>query len=142
MSLDDFKHSAAGRRIADLLASEDAIRRMENISRADRPAVEAIGKEIESRVGTLDDDDRKMVGRWVKEVLARRGWLPDRKGRVAAGNFFARGTIYRRAGQPTRPAGGAARLAMARALLSQMPTRPVTSDELVAERRRAFDRGE
>lgn len=141
MSLEEFKHSSAGRKIAQLLASEDAIWRMENKSRASRPAVEAIGKQIETEVGTLDDDARKMVGRWVKEVLAPRGWQPDRKGRVAAGHLFARGTIYRRTGAGPS-ADGASRLAAARAILEQMPARPMSSEELLAQRRRAFGRGE
>jgi hypothetical protein len=142
MSLEQFKHSAAGRKIADLLASEDAIHRMEDKSRNSRPAVEAIGKEIETRVGALDDESRKMVGRWVKEVLAPRGWRPDRKGRVASGHLFARGTIYRRAGERRPPADGLARFAAARAILAQMPGRPMSSDELIEQRRRSFGQGE
>ncbi len=142
MSLEQFKHSPAGRKVADVLASEDAIRRMESKSRASRPAVEAIGKEIEAKVGSLDDESKKMVGRWVKEVLVPRGWQPDRKGRVAAGHLFARGTIYRRAGA-VRPQGdAAARLAAAKALVRRLPHRPMSADELVAERRREFDGGE
>ena len=140
MSLEEFKHSESGRRIAGLLGSEDMIRRMEAKSRADRPAIEAVGQEIAAQVGTLDDQDRKMVGRWIKEILARRGWQPDRKGRVAAGNFFARGTIYRRAGRSAPRSAGAARLAEARALLGRMPGRPLSSDELVAERHGSFGR--
>jgi len=142
MSLERFKHSPEGRKIAGLLASEDAIHRMESKSRASRPAVEAIGKDVGARVGSLDDEGRKMVGRWVKEVLAPRGWQPDRKGRVAAGHFFSRGTIYRRSG-PARPEGsGAARLAAARALVRKLPHPPMSADELVAERRRAYESGE
>jgi len=142
MSLEQFKHSPAGRKIAGILTSDDAIHRMENKSRASRPAVEAIGTEIAARVGSLDDEAKKMVGRWVKEVLAPRGWQPDRKGRVAAGHFFSRGTIYRRVGQQSPPSDGASRLAAARAILAQMPGRPMSSDELLAERRRAFGSGE
>lgn len=142
MSLEHFKHSSAGRKIANLFASEEAIRRMESKSRASRPAVEAIGKDIEARIGSLDDESGKMVGRWVKEVLVLRGRQPDRKGRVAAGHLFSRGTVYRRAGDRLAFAESAARLAAARALVRKLPHRPMSADELVAERRHAFDAGE
>lgn len=138
MSLDQFKHSPAGRKIAGLLSSEDAIRRMEHKSRARRPAVEAIGKEIEARVGVLDDQEKKLVGRWVKEVLAPRGWQPDRKARVAAGHFFSRGTIYRRPDMPPTGANGAVRLAVARALVRKLPEPPLSVDRFLAERRKMW----
>ncbi len=53
---------------------------METKSASDRPAVEAIGKDIEARVGPLGDEQKKLVGRWVKEVLAPRGWRPIGRG--------------------------------------------------------------
>lgn len=142
VSLEHFKHSPAGRKIAALLASDETIRKMENKSREDRPAVEAIGKDVQARVGTLDNDSKKLVGRWVKEVLAARGWRPARKGRVAAGHLFVRGTIYRRAGASSPAPDGHARLAAARALLAQTPGRLMSSDEFIAERRREFRRDE
>lgn len=135
MSLEQFKHSAAGRKIAGLLGSDEAIRRMEGKSSVRRPAIEAIGKEIEARVGTLDNQEKKLVGRWVKEVLAPRGWQPDRKVRVAAGHFFSRGTIYRRSDTPPPAANGAARLAAARALVRKLPEPPLSVDQFLAERR-------
>ena len=138
MSLDQFKTSPLGALIGLVLSSEEMILRMETKSASERPAVEAIGKDIEARVGSLDDEQKKLVGRWVKEVLAPRGWRPDRKGRVAAGNFFSRGTIYRRAIPPALSEGGAARLAAARALVRKLSHPPMRSDELVSERHRAF----
>jgi len=116
------------------------IRGMETKSASDRPAVEAIGKDIESRVGRLDDEQKKLVGRWVKEILAPRGWRPDRKGRVAAGNLFSRGTIYRRAASSVLSEGGAARLKAAQALVRDLPDPTLRSDEFLAERRAASAR--
>jgi hypothetical protein len=139
MSLDQFKTSPLGALIGPILNSEQMILSMETKSASDRPAVEAIGKDIEARVGSLDDEQKKLVGRWVKEVLAPRGWRPDRKGRVAAGNFFSRGTIYRRALPPAVSEGGRTRLAAAQALVRKLPHPPMRSDELVSERHRAFD---
>lgn len=140
VSLGQFKASPLGALIGPILSSEEVIRRMETKSASDRPAVEAIGKDIEARVGPLGDEQKKLVGRWVKEVLAPRGWRPDRKGRVAAGNFFSRGTIYRRIVPQAPSEDGAARVAAARALVRELSHPPMRSDELIAERRRAFDR--
>lgn len=88
MSLQRFKLSRSGAEIGRLLKSPNTIQEMENKSRANRPAVEAIGKDIAGLVGSLSDDEKKLIGRWVKEILAPLGWKPDRKGRVAAGHFF------------------------------------------------------
>jgi hypothetical protein len=142
MSLQQFKLSRSGIKIGSLLMSPAAIQEMETKSRANRPAVEAIGKDIADRVGSLSDDEKKMVGRWVKEILAPRGWKPDRKGRVAVGHFFARGTIYRPIAPSSQPTNGAARLATAQAIVAEMPHRAMTSDQLIAERRTAFDNGQ
>jgi hypothetical protein len=142
MSLQQFKLSRSGTKIAPLLLSPAAIQEMETKSRANRPAVEAIGKKIADCVGSLSDEEKKLVGRWVKEILAPRGWKPDRKGRVAAGHFFARGTIYRPSAPPSQLASGAARLAAAQAIVARLPHHAITSDELIAERRAAFDNGQ
>lgn len=141
MSLQNFKASKIGTLVGSILTAPDAVAQMEEKSRADRPAVEAVGAELAVRLGDLADDDRKLVGRWVKEILGSRGWVPDRKGRVAAGNLFNRGTIYRHAGavQRTQRTGG---LAKARALMAIMPHKVMTSEELIATRHRAFEAGE
>lgn len=142
MSLTQFKHSRKGAKVGAILTSPAAIRTMERKSDLNRPAVEAVGARIAAEVGELGDDERKYVGRWVKELLAPRGFVPDRKGRVAEGNLFARGTIYRRIGQmkhasPRR--SGAERLAAARAILATMPHPIMSSEELIAERHKAFE---
>lgn len=138
MSLEAFKSSATGRQLADLFSSEEVVQRMIHKSEAGRPAVEALGPEVEKRVGTLDEQQKKLVGRWAKEVLAPRGWRPERKGRVARGHFFSRGTIYQR----SRPASGGgdahARVARARELVRQLPYPIMGPEELIAERRREF----
>lgn len=139
MSLHEFKASRLGSCLAPILESGDAVQRMEAKSAAGRPAVEAIGKDIATRVGQLGDEDKKMVGRWVKELLAPRGWRPDRKARVAPGHFFARGTIYRRAMPVAARGDGPARLAAAQALVRALPHPVMSSDELIAERRREFE---
>jgi hypothetical protein len=142
MSLESFKESSKGAKLARLFAAEEVVEQMIRKSRAGRPAVEAIGRDIEAQVGALDDAEKKLVGRWAREVLAPRGWVPHRKGRVARGHFFSRGTIYR----PVRPAhakgDGAARLAAAQALVVRFSHPAAGADALIEERRRAFEAGE
>lgn len=141
LSLERFKRSAPGAKLAALFSSNEAIERMIRKSEAGRPAVEAIGRDVAERVGALDDEQKKLVGRWAKEVLATRGWTPARKGRVAAGNFFARGTIYRRSAGHGLPLGdGPARLAAAQALVRALSHPVMSSDELIAERRGEFEK--
>ena len=66
MSLDQFKTSPLGALIGPILNSEEMILRMETKSASDRPAVEVIGKDIEARVGPLDDEQKKLVDRWAE----------------------------------------------------------------------------
>ena len=144
MSLEAFKQSQHGARIAPILSSPDSIAAMEDKSRAGRPAVEASGSAIAQSAGLLDDEQKKLIGRWVKELLGPRGWVPSKKGRVAPGNFFARGTVYRREGQAPAPGrlDARSRVAAARAILAHTPHPIMSSDELIADRRHAFERGE
>ena len=145
MALESFKSSNVGVRIAVILSDQAQIARMEQKSREGRPAVEAIGKQIVDAVGKLGDDEKKLVGRWVKQVLAPRGWIPDRKGRVVNGQLFSRGTIYRRAGSGLSSgssSSGAERLAAARAILAGFQQPAMTSQEMIEERRRAASVGE
>ena len=148
MSLENFKRSQTGARIAPILAAPSGLAAMERKSREGRPAVEAVGAQIAETVGELDDEAKKFVGRWVKQVLEPRGWVPSKKGRVAPGNLFARGTVYRRPGSMADRAPAAARptaterLAAAKAILATMPHPIMTSDELIAARRREFELGE
>jgi hypothetical protein len=142
VSLEAFKQSAKGAKLASLFASNDAVSRMIRKSEVGRPAVEAIGAEVAARVGRLNNEEKKLVGRWTREVLEPRGWTPDRKGRVAAGNLFSRGTIYRRARPANARGDGPVRLAAAQTLVARLSHRPMSSDELLADRRRAFALGE
>jgi hypothetical protein len=144
MSLGNFKRSQTGARIAPILVDPSGIAAMERKSREGRPAVEAVGALIAASVGMLDDEEKKLVGRWVKQVLAPRGWVPSKKGRVAPGNLFSRGTVYHQPSSARGNAGGlsaAERVAAARAILAQSPNGIMTSEELIAERRREFQRG-
>src|SRR4051794_16081514 len=125
MSLESFKRSAKGARLAALFASEEAVADMIRKSEAGRPAVEAIGREGEARVGRLDDDEKKLVGRWAPAVAEPKGWTPARKGRAAAGHSFPGGTIYRRRRPAYAKGDGTERLAAAQALVARMSHPPM-----------------
>ena len=143
MSLQAFKQTRTGALVGSILTTQDALARMEAKSREGRPAVEAVGARIAETVGNLDDEEKKLVGRWVKQVLEPRGWKPSKKGRVAPGNLFSRGTVYRRPAQnsPAEQRKSAVeRIALARAILAQSPYPIMSSEELIAERRREFER--
>lgn len=145
MSLETFKQSRTGARIAPILADPAGVAAMERKSREGRPAVEAVGARIAATVGELADEEKKLVGRWVKQVLTPRGWVASKKSRVAPGNLFSRGTVYQRpspASANERRPSAAERIAAARAILAQSPFGIMSSDELIAERRREFERGE
>ena len=135
MSLISFKSSTKGSKLAPILTSEDAVKRMIAKSQAGRPAVEAIGADVQASAVPLDDDEKKMVGRWVKEVLAPRGWRPDRKGRVARGQFFARGTIYRQVSDRTAQAEARTRMESVRDLVRALPHPLGTVDDFLRDRR-------
>jgi hypothetical protein len=142
VSLETFKQSVKGAKLAPLFSSDEMIAGMIRKSEAGRPAVEAIGREVAARVGRLDDEEKKLIGRWAKEVLVPKGWVPDRKGRVATGHFFSRGTIYRRARPVHAKGDGRERLAAAQAIVAKFSKPPMSSDELISDRRREFRAGE
>jgi hypothetical protein len=52
--------------------------------------------------------------------------------------LFSRGTIYRRVRPLHAKGDGGERLAAAQALVARLSHPPMTSDELLADRRRAF----
>jgi hypothetical protein len=148
MSLQAFKQSKTGVLVGSILNTHEALARMEAKSREGRPAVEAVGARLAEKVGKLDDEEKKLVGRWVKQVLEPLGWKPSKKGRVAPGNMFARGTVYQRQGvanashvATVRPSA-VDRVAAARKILAQSPYSIMSSDELIAERRSEFEREE
>lgn len=141
MSLRAFQASKTGALVGSILTTRESLARMEAKSREGRPAVEAVGARIAEVAGALDDEEKKLVGRWVKQVLEPLGWLPSKKGRVAPGNLFARGTVYRRRATISAEQPNAAeRVLRARAILGQSSQPMMSSDELIAERRRESER--
>jgi hypothetical protein len=100
LSLQDFQSSKKGRPIGDLLARPETIQEMELLSREDRPAVLALDRALPEAID-LDDTEKKHVGRWVRDVLADRGWRVRKRKGFRSGRIFSSGAVYER---PTAPA--------------------------------------
>jgi len=98
-ALDNFKVSPIGRRLRPIIESDENVNAMIALSRyAQKPAVQVIGDQVEALGKQVQDDTvKQMIGRWVCEILAEQGWVPDKPGRVKPGHFFSRGMIYRSA---------------------------------------------
>ena len=150
MSYADFKASRLGRELAPILADPATIARMETLSRAGRPAVEAIGADVARIAPDVDDTTKQHVGRFVRDVMATRGWRPRRKARVAKGSPFSWGAVY---GPPTHGQTGEAEssknkterqrevaesLEAIRVMLARHKVQLPTVDEFIAERRRMW----
>jgi hypothetical protein len=94
--LESFKQSHLGRRVGAIIEDHQKIGEMIVFSRHEIPAVEALGKALQT-IGpeVLDDYVKTTIGRWVKEILGKQGWVPWKSARVAPGNLFSRGMIYK-----------------------------------------------
>jgi len=93
--LETFKRSPLGVKVGEVLTDRDNIIRMTTLTEHGMPAVQAVGKRLMAvgdEVGT--DENKKIIGRWVREILDAEGLEPKAKGRVAAGNLFSTGAIY------------------------------------------------
>lgn len=138
MNLAEFQMTKNGAIIGEILTKDTSLLAMIAKCEAQRPAAEAIGTHIEDAVGTLTDHEKKLVGRWIKQLIAPHGWEPDRKGRVAKGHFFNRGTIYRRTSRPAPLAADSAKnVRRAQKLAAALPYPIPSVDDFIAARRMA-----
>ena len=96
VSFETFKQSRPAQEVGPLLADAAVIARMEELSRAGKPAVTALDKELAGKL-TLTQTERQYVGRWIKDVLTPRGWKPLRHRRISGGRVFSSGAVYARA---------------------------------------------
>jgi len=94
--LKGFKASQLGQRIGTIIGTPQNVAEMVVFSRHGMPAVQAVGKALLSLGPEVEADYvKKTIGRWVKEILGKRGWTPWKSGRVTPGNLFSRGMIYK-----------------------------------------------
>jgi hypothetical protein len=142
VTLNEFKNSANGSKLAPLLADSSLIARMEAMTRLGGPAVKAIDAEVALAVGTLDNVEKQHVGRWVRDILGSRGFRVACQRDWRGGKVFASGSVYEpialaarvpsSASQP-QSAIESARAALAAGRLDT--TRPLdTVDKFIADR--------
>jgi hypothetical protein len=154
MSLDGFKESKRGAKVAPLLSSPSVLAEMEQLSHGGEPAVLALERRAEE-LPRLTDTEKQHVGRWIRDVLAERGWRPQHRKRIGGSRLFTSGAVYGRPApeRPSQPpdaapagnapssaAGTAARVAHLRALVAQLETPPPTVDEFIAWKRAEAER--
>ena len=97
--LETFQESPLGQGVGRILGDHDTIVAMITLSEHGIPAVQAIGRRIMNLGLPITDNDKKSIGRWVRERMEANGWtITGRSGRVAEGNLFSTGAIY----QPLR----------------------------------------
>src|SRR6266481_7355273 len=94
--LESFKQSQLGRRVGAIIEDPQKVGEMIVFSRHEIPAVEAVGKALQT-IGpeVYDDYVKTTIGRWVREILENQGWIPWKSARVAPGNLFSRGMMYK-----------------------------------------------
>ncbi|HZK89797.1 MAG TPA: hypothetical protein VFC56_06575 [Stellaceae bacterium] len=101
--LDSFKSSTLGERVGAVIDNPQAIGDMVVFSRHQMPAVQAIGKQLAALGPEVRQDQvKKTIGRWVREILEHQGFTVWKKRRVAPGNLFSTGMVYR----PTAQSAG------------------------------------
>lgn len=105
-ALDTFKNSTKGKHVGAVLADPQAQIEMVCLSKHGLPAAQAVGAEVFKRTGGLENTERQLVGRWIREIMAAKGWaVAATNVRVAPGNGFSRAATYRPAGGRPQPDG-------------------------------------
>ncbi len=94
-SFEEFKTTGIGKKVAAILFDHDWQVEMVCLAKHGLPPAQAVGAEIAEKVGALGDTEKQHVGRWIRDILAEKGWKPVAKGaRVAPGNLFSRAALY------------------------------------------------
>jgi hypothetical protein len=146
MTYEEFRMSKKGAALASIITSPATVAMMEALSRRGAPAVAALDAAVADTVGDLDHVERQQVGRWVRDILAQRGWRPIAKKRLSKGRTFVSGAVYAPSARPHAPApaqppSSADGLTLARELLREARPRIGTVDEFLAERRATWGDG-
>jgi hypothetical protein len=138
--LHDFQVSRKAQPIGELLARPETIITMEELSRAGRPAVLALDGVLPEGIG-LDDTEKKHVGRWIRDVLADRGWRPRKRKLFRSGRIFTSGAVYE---QPQAKEAAAAapdgdmleRLRRAQKIVRRSSQGRYSADDFIRDKRR------
>jgi hypothetical protein len=149
--LESFKQSGLGRRIGTVVKDPQNVGDMIVFSRHGLPAVQAIGKALLALGSEVREDQvKKTIGRWVREILEPHGWTVWKKRRVAPGNLFSTGMVYRPMSLPLdkrvapaadSPASPAERAAAWRESVKELPRTKPLSDQAISRETIYSDRG-
>jgi hypothetical protein len=94
--LESFKKSSLGQRVGEIIQDPQRIGDMVAFSRHGMPAVQAVGEDLLALGREVRQDQvKKAIGRWVREILEQQGWTVWKKRRVSPGNLFSTGMVYR-----------------------------------------------
>lgn len=94
--LSAFKAGALGQKVAVILTDPENVRDMVALCRNDIAAVRAVGKQLMAiGLKQKDEQHKKLIGRWVREIMGKLGWEPVRTGKIPRGNLFSTGAIYK-----------------------------------------------
>ena len=96
--LEAFKLTTLGEEIGHLLRDPKIIAAMIKVSRDNNrtPAVLVLGPRIEDLRLPVSAEDRKAIGKLVREVMEAHGWTTDiaSKNRLPKGHVFGAGAVY------------------------------------------------
>lgn len=105
-AMDAFKNSAKGREVEAVLTDPNWQFEMVCLSKHGLPAAQAVGRELMRRTGGLGDTERQLVGRWIREIMAAKGWtVAATNARVAKGTGFTRAATYKPVSKAPKPDG-------------------------------------
>jgi hypothetical protein len=94
--LETFKAGTLGQRVRAIVEDDVLVRDMIALSKHDIPAAQAVGKALLALGPAVKEDYvKKTIGRWIREIMSKQGWTPSKSGRVAPGNLFSSGMIYK-----------------------------------------------
>jgi hypothetical protein len=132
--LASFKATPLGRRVGAIIENPQKIAEMIVFSRHQKPALLAIGKALLILGPEVHNDYVKTtIGRWVKEILGARGWIPWKSARVSPGNLFSRGMIYRDQGKRVEIEALSSDFAVRRADLAAAADAQAAAEEIIEE---------
>lgn len=140
--LEGFKRTQLGQKIGTVIENPQFVGDMIVFSRHGMPAVQAIGKEL-LQLGpeVRDNQVKKTIGRWVREILEQHGLTVWKQRRVTPGNLFSTGMVYRSkteasetrvSAKAKKPLSAPARAAAWREGAKNLPKTEPLSDEAIS----------
>lgn len=102
--IEDFKISTRGQMIGEILQAPKTVEAMITVSRHGLPPAQEVGQRLVDQEVTLSDEEKRLVGRWIREIMEENGWTTDgvSKKRVAPDSLFRTGAVYHRKGETSR----------------------------------------